>query len=394
MSMKRILKRILLLTLAFLIVAASALAGERLPPLARQALHKAQMRMDAGQFADAALILGQYMAQPEEMIPSQAYLMLGSAHHQNNDKKKALDAFQNGLKAYPDNEQLARNCAVACYELGRHTDAGRLFEKAYALSTPRDPTLLFHAGSAYYIGGDFSAAARVLERLLADQAQPEKDWVRLAVHAHLEAGLYEKTEAMLRRYLAINPDEAPYWELLAKLHMDREEYAKAGAALEICYRLREPSGKELERLASLYTYSDAPLMASATLLRASPDSADIEYGARIARLYTAAGRSDEAMRLLSRYDRSASLAGKKGRILYDARRFREAEAELRVALGQGDGAAENVYLLGMCAWERRDWGAARDNFMKLLGDKVYSPRVKVPLVVIEDIETARREGGD
>ncbi|MBU4379543.1 MAG: tetratricopeptide repeat protein [Pseudodesulfovibrio sp.] len=388
------MKRILFLVLAIVVAAVPAYAGESLPPLARQALHTAQVRMDAGQFADAALVLREYMAQAGETVPSHIYLMLGSAHHQNNDRKKTLDAFQAGLKAYPDNDQLARNCAVACYELGRHADAGRLFEKAYALKTPRDPALLFHAGSAYYSGEDFSAAARVLERLLADQAQPEKDWVRLAVHAHLEAGLSEKTEAILSRYLAINPDEAPYWELLAKLHMDREEYAKAGAALEICYRLREPSGKELERLASLYAYSDAPLMASATLLRARPDSADMEYGTRIARLYTAAGRPDEAMRLLSRYDRSASLAGKKGRILYDARRFREAEAELGEALGQGDGAAENVYLLGMCAWERRDWGAARDNFMKLLGDKSYSRLVKVPLVVIEDIETARRESGD
>ncbi|MFH1914322.1 MAG: tetratricopeptide repeat protein [Pseudomonadota bacterium] len=394
MSMNSFHKRIFLLALAFLIAAAPALAGERLPPLARQALHKAQMRMDAGQFADAALILGQYMAQPEEMIPSQAYLMLGSAHHQNNDKKKALDAFQNGLKAFPDNEQLTRNCAVACYELGHHADAGRLFEKAYALSTPRDPTLLFHAGSAYYIGEDFSAAARVLERLLADQAQPEKDWVRLAVHAHLEAGLYEKTEVMLRRYLADNPEDAPYWELLAKLHLDQEEYAKGAAALDICYRLREPSGKELERLASLYTYSDAPLMASATLQRIKADSVNTEHGSRIARLYTSAGRPEEAMRLLSRYDRSGSLAGKKGKILYDARRFQEAEAELRVALGQGDGAADNVYLLGMCAWERRDWKTARGYFMQLLGDKTYSPRVKAPLVVIEDIETARTESGD
>ena len=387
------MKRILLLVLVVMISAAPALGGERLSPLARQALHKAQMRLDAGQFAEAALLLDEYAAQSEEAVPSQVYLMLGNAHYQNKNAKKALDAFQAGLKAFPDNDQLARNCAVVCYELGRHADAGRLFEKAYALIAPKDPILLFHAGSAYYSGEDFSAAARVLERLLADQAQPQRDWVRLAVHAHLEAGLYEKTEAMLGRYLAANPEDAPYWELLAKLHLDREEYAKAAAALDICYRLREPSGKELERLASLYTYSNAPLMASATLQRAGTDAADTEYGSRIARLYTAAGRPEEAMRLLSRYDRSASLAGKKGRILYDARRFREAESELRKALGQGDGAAENLYLLGMCAWERRDWKTAREYFKRLLGDKAYSPRVRIPLVVIEDIETARQESG-
>jgi len=389
-----IVKRFLFLLLVMGFAAAPVLAGESLPPLARQALHKAQVRMDAKQYAEAAGVLREYMAQPEETVPYQVYLLLGSALHRNDDAKRALDVFQAGRKAYPDSDLLARNCAVVCYELERYAEAGRLFEKAYALKVPKESSLLFHAGSAYYVGEDFASAARVLGSLLDQEPQPREDWVRLAVHAHLEAGLPDKTEAILRRYLAANPGEAPYWELLAKLHLDREEYENAAGALEICYRLREPSAKELERLASLYAYANAPLMASATLQRVRPDEAGAEYGIRIAKLYASAGRPEEAVRQLSRFGRSAALAERKGRILYDARRFQEAEREFREALGQDKDAAESRYFLGMCAWERRDWETAKASLLKLLGDKRFSRRVKAPLAVIDDLESARREGRD
>ena len=379
------------LVLAVLLAAVPAAAENRLPPLARQALHKAQVRMDAGKFADAAAILREYMAVPDEDVPPQVYLMLGSAQHRNKDARGALATFEKGMKAHPGNDLLARNGAVACYELERYADAGRLFEKAYVLKSPKDAALLFHAGSAYYGGEDFAAAARVLDRMLTESPDPHKDWVRLAIHAHLQAGLMERTEAILRRFLAANPEEAPYWELLAKLHLEREEFAKAAGALEICYRLRQPSAKELERLASLYAYADAPLMATATLRRAGV--ADAAMGVRLAGLYASAGRMNEALLQLSRYGRSAEMAEKRGRMLYQARRFKEAEDELSEALGRDAAAAECRFLLGMCAWERRDWAAAKTNFKKISGDKAFARRVKAPLAVIEDIEAARREGG-
>ncbi|MEF2229988.1 MAG: tetratricopeptide repeat protein [Pseudodesulfovibrio sp.] len=389
-----IARYLFLLVLAALLAAAPAhAAADRLPPLARQALHKAQLRMDAGQFAEAAAILRGHLEQPGEEVPAQVYLMLGAAHHRNRDTRRALGAFEAGMQAHPDSDLLARNAAVACYELERYADAGRLFEKAYGLKSPRDGSLLFHAGSAYYGGEDYAAAARVLGRMLADEPNPQKDWVRLAVHAHLQAGLFRQTESILLRYLEINPEEAPYWELLAKLHLDREEYAKAAGALDICYRLRKPSAKELARLASLYAYADAPLMATAALRRAGPDAGDAATSLRIAGLYVSAGRTQEALLQLSRYGRSPDMAENRGRMLYQARRFKEAEAEFAEALARDGVAPECRFLLGMCAWERRDWETAKANFMKLRGDKAFSRRVQSPLAVIADIEAARREGG-
>ena len=382
--------RILPLFLAIVLIAGTTYAGDRLPPEARQALHKAQVHIDASRFDEAASVIRAYMAQTDEEVAPQVYLMLGGAHYKGGNKQGALKAFRAGLKAHPNDAALTKNTGVACYELERYTEAGQLFEKTYALMSPPNPVLLFQAGSAYYAGEEFAASVKALDKLVSSTDKPKEEWVRLAVHACLGARQFGKAEAMLRRYLAANPDQDPYWELLAKLHLDRERYAEAAGALEICYRLRTPSQQDLERLASLYSYMNAPLMASATLKRAytAPDAKQL---VKIANLSASAGRIDVAVRQLSQSAHSASLAGGRGRILYAARRFSEAETALRQDLARNAKAAESRFLLAMCAWEKRDWKTARDNLVRLSGDKVFSRRVQAPLAVIEDIETARRE---
>lgn len=383
--------RILPLFLTMALVAGIAHAADRMPPQTRQAMHKAQVQADDGKFAEAASVLREHMATTDEKIPPQVYLMLGGVLYKGGNKKQALATFQKGMKAYPGNVQLVRNNAVISYEQEHYADAGRLFEKTYSLMSPPDPILLYQAGSAYYAGEKFAASVNALERLLAVAKAPKEAWVRLAVHACLAARQLAKAETMLRKYLAVNPEQDPYWELLAKLHLDREQFAKAAAALEICYRLRTPSQKDLERLASIYRYMNAPLMASTTLKRAYANGPDPTQRVKIANLSAAAGRTDEAVKELSQTAASAPLAETKGCILYQARRFKEAEISFAQALKHNPSAAQSRFYLAMCAWEKRDWKTAKSNLLKLSRDKKFSRRIKAPLAVIEDIETARRE---
>lgn len=382
--------RILPLLLVLVLAAGFARADDRIPPQGRQALHKAQMHIDASRFDDAVAVIRAYMAETDEDIHPQIFLMLGGAHYKGGNREKALRAFREGVKAHPGDAQLIRNTGVACYELERYKEAGSLFEKAYGLITPADPVLLYQAGSAYYAGEKYTASAKALGRLIASADKPKEEWVRLAVHAHLNAGQVRQAEKMLYKFLAAHPENAPYWELLAKLQLDREQYAKAAGALEICYLLRDPTQRELERLASLYAYVDAPLMATATLKRAygTPDS---EQRIKIAALSASAGRTDRAVQELSRAGLSAKVAEHKGRILYEARRFEEAESAFRQALKHDPGAAQSRFYLAMCAWERRDWQTAKSNLLKLSGHKTFARRARAPLAVINDLSTARKE---
>ncbi|NDV19835.1 tetratricopeptide repeat protein [Pseudodesulfovibrio sp. JC047] len=366
-------------------------AEDRLPPMARQTLHTAQIHMDNERFDEVVSVLRTYMASTDEIIPAPVYIMLGGAHYRNGHAREAYTAFIEGQAVWPRHEMLVRNCAVLCYELDRFKDAGKFFEKAYALTDPLEPLLLFQAGSAYYGGEDFSASSLVMDRLMAPSQQPKKEWVRLAIHAHLQAGHPHKAEKMLHRFLAENPDEGPYWELLAKLHLDREEYEEAAGALEICYRLRDPSQRELERLASLYHYSNAPLMAAATLRRAYCGTTETPQFEKIAFLCASAGRLDDAVQTIARCPYSVERAEKQGRFLYQGRRFDDATTVFQDVLHHESKAGESRFFLAMCAWERRDWKGVKEHLSRLRGNPAFANRLKGPLQIIEDMETVRAE---
>ena len=384
-----------LLTLCLLLAAPVPVhAEEDLPPEARLALVKAQALLDENRPGEAARVVEQYLAATAEAPPADAWLVLGIARHDAGDEAGALRAFSTGLKSHPDDPSLCLNSAVLLYQADQNKEAAPLFEKAYGLVEPKRPELLYQAGSAYYLAEDYAASARVLDRLVSATAKPEKQWIQLAVHAFLAAGNLDKAESMVLALLRQSPGDAAYWELLAKVDLDRERYAKAAAALEVCYRLRQPGARDLEQLADLYRYLGAPLRAAATLERAygSPDAGQ---AARIAALYAASGRSDQAVRVLEKPGQSADTLLQKAKILFHARQFREAAQALDACLERAPGnspvTAEARFYRGLCAWEAKEWDAARREFQRVARDKQYGRQASAALAALDDLALARQE---
>ncbi|MFO7596770.1 MAG: tetratricopeptide repeat protein [Desulfocurvibacter africanus] len=384
--------RLLAFLLCLLLVPAGASAA-RLPPEARQALYKAQLLLDANKPMEAADELQGYTSSSAETPPAEVYLMLGVVHHKAGDRSKALTAFLRGHEKYPNNAPLCLNSAVALHEQGQYLPAGGLFERLHAIGASPDPQSLYHAGAAYYMGQDFASAARVMDRLLSLPGTPKKDWTRLAVHSFIAAGDIKRAEAMLLKHLQTAPDDATYWELLGKLNLDREKYAKATAALEVCYRLKEPSRQELERLADLYAYMQAPLRAALTLKRAYGPNADERQTLRMAALYAQAGRIDTAMRELERsaLGGSPELLLEKGKLLFQARRFAEAVSALEVCLHAAPRNADARLYRALCAWELKDWPTARLEFRRVAESKSHQAQARGALAALENLESSRRE---
>ncbi|WP_147820758.1 tetratricopeptide repeat protein [Salidesulfovibrio onnuriiensis] len=368
-------------------------ASAKVPPLGRQALHKAQLLMDDKQYAQAAAMLHKYMESTREDIHAQVYLALGGALHLAGEKKQALSVFRKGHQAFPEDEFLCLNTGVVLYEMEQYAEAGRLFEKTHGLQKTGKPELLFQAGSAFYLGEDYKDAARVLQKLIAQSKEPRKEWIRLAIHSLIDAKQTRQAESMLLNYLNASPEDADYWKLLAKLHLDRESYSRAAAALEICCRLDEPSRQDLERLAAIYNYQQAPLMAAATLQRAYGASPSLEQALKIAALYASAGRTQQAVNYLDRHSKGGAAALEKGRMLYRSRRFEEAETAL-APLAKSGSQPEARFFLALCAWERKDWKRARQELTRIAGLKEYMGQAKGYLAVLEDLEAVRREAGE
>lgn len=364
-------------------------AAAKLPPEGRQTLYKAQLLMDKKQYAEAATMIRQYMNSTQEDMDAQIYVVLGGALHKAGKVEQAMEAFQKGQKAFPKDEYLCLNTGVTLYELERYAEAGTYFEKAYSLQKKPDPATLFRAGTAYYMGSRYRDAVRMLDRLLATTTKPKKEWIRLAVHSLIEAGQLGRAENMILRLLNTTPDDAAYWKLLAKLHLDRDEYADAAAALEVCYSLDTPGKQDLERLASLYAYQQAPLMAAHTLRRAYGNTPTAEQTRKVAALLATAGRVTQAVEYLDAYGKTSSVQMEKGKMLYRARRFSEAESTFRTILASNSDPEARLFL-ALCAWERKDWKLATEELKKIDGLKQFRNSAGY-LAVLSDLETARQE---
>ncbi|MUM77203.1 tetratricopeptide repeat protein [Pseudodesulfovibrio sp. F-1] len=379
----------LLLSL-FAIALFSGPARAAIPPQARQALHAAHRLMDEKQFTEAVKLLREYMDTAQGNVDAEVYLVLGGALHQSGKKTEALAAFKTGHTAHPDNQYLCLNTGVVLYELERHAEAGGFFEKAHSLQEKPAPDLLFQAGSAYYLGEDFQAAARVLTSLLNQEAKPRKQWVQLTIHALIEAKRPAQAEAMVLRFLNDHPDEGEYWKVLARLHLDREEYAKASAALEIAHSLAAPTRQEVERLANLYAYQGAPLLAAATLTRTYGQNPTPEEAIKVAALLASAGRTAQAVTLLEHHRSNPTAALEAGKALYRHRKFEAAEAAFRRILESADNP-EARFFIALCAWEKREWERASREFRRLAGLESHRRRAAPYLVVLEDMLAVRAE---
>ena len=362
------------------------------PPEARQALFQAQALLDEQRPAEAARIMDQYLATTGKP-PAEAWLLLGLARYEAgkgaNDKSGALEAFRAGLKHFPDDPLLCRNLAVLLFEAGQYAEAAPLFEKAHGLQEKPEPELLYQAGSAWYLAGDYNASARVLDRLAATASPLEMEWIQLAVHAFLAAGNLDRAETMVLALLRDAPGDAARWELLAKIHLDRERFDKAAAALEMAYDLKSPTVRELEQLADLYVYVNAPLRAVSVLERAHGAAPDGEWAVRLAELYADSGRVDQAVGILERASVSTDALLAKGKILFRARDFRAAARALDACLERSPGNAEAHLYRGLCAWENQDWELARREFLRVAGNKECEARASAALDALGDLEQAR-----
>ncbi len=364
----------------------------KLHPQARQILYKAQMLMDKEQYLKAASIIEQYMESSYEGIAPQVFLTLGAAQHQAGNEGRAYEAFKKGLKVHPNNPHLCRNAAVASYNLKRYSEAGRLLERTYAVQKPVDPEILYQAASNYYQDKAFKDSARVLLILLDNTDKARREWIQLAVHALLEDRQSEKAKSMLLEYLDSTPDDAAYWKLLAKLYLEKEQFSKAAAALEIAFRLYAPSIQELENLASIYKFKEAPLLAAQTLIRAYGSSMNHEQALTVAALYASAGRINKAVDYMDRYSKSKSTMLKKGILLFRARNFNDSAKALIQVLDTEDAGEARLYI-ALCAWELKDWKKAKRELEKIKrGD--FKKRASGYLTMLKDIETARMEAGN
>ena len=136
-------------------------------------------------------------------------------------------------------------------------------------------------------------------------------------------------------FLRLNPVQAKYWKYLAQIRMKREEWQTAASDWEISHRVEAPKRQsEWMILGDLYTTAvNAPLIGARCYKEAYKDNSAEKGYLSISRVYQTAYRYDEAIKTLDKGIKknpmSATLLLEKGRVLYEARRYKEAVAALK-----------------------------------------------------------------
>jgi tetratricopeptide (TPR) repeat protein len=322
--------------------------------------------------------------------------MLATCWYLDDNPEEARKVYEKGYAAYPENEDMLYNYAAVSYELEDFIKAGQLFEELYDVKKEKDLEMLYQAAVCYYTAEELEEAVRIFEKMIDLSEEPESSWFETIISIYIEEGDNDKAEEYVLRALDIFPLMRKYWELLAGIRLDKSNYRGAASALEIGFTIEPPEERnQWTNLLDLYNYLRVPLRTAKSLeTLMKMNAATEEDYIRIAQAYEATFRVDKAVSFLESViskNPSKKLLFEKARILYDARRNKEA-IEVLDEYVKADPDNGYAYILkGFAAWDMEDWKKMKEAFTMAQNFSEYKLQAREALAVVEDLERAKSD---
>lgn len=371
-------------------------AGDR--PLSyreTKVIYKAKAYLDHGNAQQCVGLLGQYLSRDHTDVPYQFYMLLGNCWFQLNNARQAGEAYQKALELRPKDPDLLVNYATSLYVQEKYREAAEVFARTFRLKKPERLDLLYRAAASYYQAGLYHKARGVLDTLMARTKDMKKKWVELLVFTDVRLKDWDDATKFLTRLVHQGPEEAKFWKLLAHVRLNQGKYKDAAVSLEIAYHLKDPSRPELEGLASLYSYLDAPLKAAEILTKAYDTNQEPKQTLHLARLYARGYQYDKALRLYRAVldqDPSEVIVKEMVSLLYDSGKFWEMVTLVDQAVKQYGFKDPSLYLMkGYAAWHLQDWALARSAFQMAKASDRYRSQAEGALEIISGLIEAKTE---
>lgn len=156
------------------------------------------------------------------------YRVLGDSYLKLKDYAKAADAFRRAAELDASRFASHLGAAVALFNLGRYEDAVRALEQGEAAAKAPKERYQFHQlrGSAWYKLNRFQEAAAELEKAVGIQRGDFNDVFQLGV-ALFQTGRLAEARQYLEQAVALKPDSAE-----ARRFLRRVDFGEAVAAIE------------------------------------------------------------------------------------------------------------------------------------------------------------------
>jgi len=318
------MKNTYLIFLLFTAIAFPVLAAAQAPAIpttVQRLVYNAQQEIQKQEYRKAAATLSEYLVKQPKKSHYLLEFTLGNAYTGLNRIKEAKKHYHNATKLNPDYTPAWQNLGKTCFDLELYETAGAAMLKAYDLGGGQHPTRLYYAAIGYLLAGKAEKSQPLLERLLADKSKPPKnEWIEAYLQVCLDLKETDKALKVINQLLANDQNKARWWKLLAQLHLQKNNYRQATAALEIYGYLQPLEVEELKLLGDLYLTIGTPIKAAESYTLLCRRKPLVKYHAKLARAWFAAHRHEAALTVLQKALSRQSDAGLwflKGQILYD-----------------------------------------------------------------------------
>jgi len=353
------------------------------------ALVAAQDFITQKNYQGAKQLLVDHLATNPEYKPESLYSMLGYVYYLLEDLDNAAKYLKQGYEAYPK-EELLTNWAGVIYESQKYDEAAAIFEKAAEAFPEKKAEYLKKAASSYYEGKKPGEAKRIFIKILNMQKEPDFKLYETIFSLCEEMGQEDEARKYLVQMMNLDPVNFKYWEYLGRMYHQDEDYTGVTSALEIAYNIKKPEKKEIERLEQFYAYLNVPLRLAKSMQKR--DDRTENDNKNMINAYLSAIRTDKAVSILDemiKKKRDVDLILQKGKILYEARKNKEAIAAFNECIALNPNKVEAYMLKGFCAWDLEDWDLAKESFKKAINDKTYQRQASELIAIIEDLEKAK-----
>ncbi len=207
----------------------------------------------------------------EQALVYQAY---GYVYINKNDTKRAIEYFEKTLStdALPNFAQQGMLYSLAGLYASeeRYQDAIRTLSTwfKYEEDPPADANILM-ASSHFELKQYEQALPWVQEAIKKREAsgkEPKESWYQLELAVYFEGNRYNDAAKLLRRMLAMWPDEPKYWKTLSGVYTTLEKDSEALALMMLAYEKGHlTEEKELLNLVRLNLFLDIPYTAGVIL---------------------------------------------------------------------------------------------------------------------------------
>lgn len=351
-------------------------------PWTYKQLNKAEELIGKQEYSKARKKLEKVLAKVEKNSYEQVITLrsLASVYALENNYKQAARLLEQALatKALSEEQQ-----QEALFNLGQLYMATEQYQKAVDTLAPwlkthpktKNKQVRILLANAYAQLKQYRQALPYIEHVIKHSKKPKESWLQLNLALYYELEKYSAAAGVLRRMIALYPDKKDYWQQLASIYQQLQQFSNALAIKHLAYTKGYiTSEAEILQLSNLFLYNKQPYQA-ALLLSKELDNKNVKHTSAnwelLANVWTSAREYKKAINAL---EKASALNGKGelylqlGRIHVEQELWKASITAIKKALKKGrlKQTGEAYTLLGISYYETGQLQSAQNAFTHAL----------------------------